>query len=281
MTIIENSGGAGINDSENKDHLSKSVNESPDISDEDLILELDNMIEEEKTSETKTGLEEIDEAALDIGMDASQDVLDIDEDILDLGDSIEPEVLGIDQSGLSGNDDDIIELSDDEHIEELFDELDDAGISELTEYPEGDEGASEDDLLEIEDLVSDETLQYDPLLSKSKTDEVYLNDESPRSSRPSEDYEDIDLLADYGAGYEEDMGLEISSDIDISDDGFNYGESSLVSGLSIEQIEAAVERVVTKLFIDRMETMLAEVMERVVREELSNLKKSLMDDQPD
>lgn len=270
-----------MNDSDSNDHISKSPSESPGVSDEELILELDNMLEEDGVtspdSEILSSSMDIDEAALDIGIDKSEEMVDIidDEEILDLDESIEADIIGLEQEGLvkSGTiesddmllDDDIIDLSDEEHIEELSDE-DIISDSESVE----------DELLEIEDLVSDETLQYDPLLSKSKTEDLYIED-APRSSRNVEDYEELDLVSDYGSDFNEDMELEISSDMDISDDIFSFGESSLVSGISVEQIEAAVERVVTRLFIDRIETMLSEVIERVVREELSNLKKSLRD----
>lgn len=274
MTIIENSGGVNKNDSDNNDQISKSSNESPGISDEDLLLELDNMLEEDgekKASDfdiLSTGME-INGADLDIGK--SEELIDIidDDDVFDLDESIEVEEIDLEQEKIveSGtiDSDDIIDLSDDEHIEELSD----ADIVSDSEYVE-------DELLEIEDLVSDETLQYDPLLSKSKTEELYIK-EAPRPSRDVEDFDELDLISDYGSDYSEDMDLEITSDMDISEDNYPYGESSVVSGVSVEQIEAAVERVVTRLFIDRIETMLSEVIERVVREELSNLKKSLSD----
>lgn len=256
-----------MNNSDNNDQASKSPGESPGFSDEELILELDNMLEEDsvkKPSDSLTAGLDIDEAALDIGMDESEELIDIidDEEVLDLDDSIEADAIGLEQGDMI-HDDDIIDLSDDEHIEELSDE------DIISDFE-----SQEDELLEIEDLVSDETLQYDPLLSKSKTDDLYIDD-APRSSRTEEDYDEIDLVNDYDSDYREDGELEITSDMDISDDSFPYGESSVISGLSVEQVEAAVERVVTRLFTDRIETMLSEVIERVVREELSNLKKSL------
>lgn len=276
MTIIENSGGAKKNDSDNNDQISKSSNESPGISDEDMLLELDNMLEEDgdkKSSDfdiLSTGME-INGADLDIDLEKSEELIDIidDDDVFDLDESIEFEEIDLEQEGTveSGiiDTDDIIDLSDDEHIEELSD----ADIVSDSE-------SVEDELLEIEDLVSDETLQYDTLLSKSKTDDLYIKD-APRSPRDVEEYDELDLISDYDSDFNEDMGLEITSDVDISEDNYPYGESSVVSGVSVEQIEAAVERVVTRLFIDRIETMLSEVIERVVREELSNLKKSLSD----
>lgn len=276
MTIIENSGGAKKNDSDNNDQISKSSNESPGISDEDMLLELDNMLEEDgdkKSSDfdiLSTGME-INGADLDIDLEKSEELIDIidDDDVFDLDESIEFEEIDLEQEGTvdSGiiDTDDIIDLSDDEHIEELSD----ADIVSDSE-------SVEDELLEIEDLVSDETLQYDTLLSKSKTDDLYIKD-APRSPRDVEEYDELDLISDYDSDFNEDMGLEITSDVDISEDNYPYGESSVVSGVSVEQIEAAVERVVTRLFVDRIETMLSEVIERVVREELSNLKKSLSD----
>ncbi len=256
-----------MNNSDNNDQVFKSPGESPGFSDEELIIELDNMLEEDsvkKSSDSLTAGLDIDEAALDICMDESEELIDIidDEEVLDLDDSIEANSIGLEQGDMI-KDDDIIDLSDEEHIEELSDE---DIISDFESL--------EDELLEIEDLVSDETLQYDPLLSKSKTDDLYIDD-TPRSSRAEEDYDEIDLVNDYDSDYREDGELEITSDMDISEDSFPYGESSVMSGLSVEQVEAAVERVVTRLFTDRIEIMLSEVIERVVREELSNLKKSL------
>jgi len=272
MTIIENSGGVKMSDSDNNDQISKSPDDSVGISDDELILELDNMLEEDGATKDILSTEMDNDAIdFDIGIEKSDELIDIidDEEVLDLDESIEAETLGLDQDDLLKSDtfesdDDIIDLSEDEEIEELSD----ADI--VSDIESGD-----DDLLELEDLVSDESLQYDPLLSKSKAEDLYIDD-SPRSLKNEEDYEELDLGSDYGSGLNEDAELEISSDMDISDDSFNYGASP-ASGISVEQIEAAVERVVTRLFIDRIETMLSEVIERVVREELSNLKKSLTD----
>ena len=159
---------------------------------------------------------------------------------------------------------------------ELSDEVLDLGEDEIVEELSDADLIEDDELLELEDLVSDESLQYDPMLSKSKTDDLYIEDGSDLSADVV--FDESDLAHDYDDSFGDEMGLEITSDVDLSDEGLRYIDSSVAAGVSVEQIEAAVERVVTRLFTDRIESLLSEVIERVVREELSNLKKSLTEE---
>lgn len=286
MTNNENSGGSE-NYSKNSDHVSGSESGSSAYSDEELIMELDNMLEEDPDIITLGDSEDSDqgefpdigiEAAVDMGLDDSDAIIDLEEDIIDLDESLESG-MDIEEDDLSDtdiiesgdalfDDDEIIDLAEDEHI-----------LEEITDDFETDKkNSSDDDMLELGDLVSDETLQYDPLLSKASVEELYQTEVSEKPARYDIGHDDIDLGSDdYGSEFDE-MDLEITSDMDISNDSFMAAESAVTSGVSIEQIEAAVERVVQRLFIDRMESMLAEVIERVVREELAGLKKNLVDD---
>ena len=286
MTNNENSGGSE-NYSKNSDPVSGSESGSSAYSDEELIMELDNMLEEDPDIITLGDSEDSDqgefpdigiEAAPDMGLDDSDAIIDLEEDIIDLDESLESG-MDIEEDDLSDtdiiesgdalfDDDEIIDLAEDEHI-----------LEEITDDFETDKkNSSDDDMLELEDLVSDETLQYDPLLSKASVEELYQTEVSEKPARYDIGHDDIDLGSDdYGSEFDE-MDLEITSDMDISNDSFMAAESAVTSGVSIEQIEAAVERVVQRLFIDRMESMLAEVIERVVREELAGLKKNLVDD---
>ncbi len=286
MTNNENSGGSE-NYSKNSDHVSGSESGSSTYSDEELIMELDNMLEEDPDIITLGDSEDSDqdefpdtgiEAAVDMGIDDSDAIIDLEEDIIDLDESLESgmdtdvEELSdadiIESGDVLFDDDEIIDLVEDEHIlEEITDDFE-------TEK----KNSSDDDMLELGDLVSDETLQYDPLLSKASVEELYQTEVSEKPARYDIGHDDIDLGSDdYGSEFDE-MDLEITSDMDISNDSFMAAESAVASGVSIEQIEDAVERVVQRLFIDRMESMLAEVIERVVREELAGLKKNLVDD---
>jgi hypothetical protein len=53
------------------------------------------------------------------------------------------------------------------------------------------------------------------------------------------------------------------------------------SVVSAEQVEAAVERVVRRMFSDRIETMLMEVLEKAVNEEIQRVKKALLAGSPE
>lgn len=229
------------------------------ITDEELIMELDNMLEEDGAEKSESKI--TDEEALDMGLDQSEETIASvgDDDVLDLEDSMKPESIGLEHKDLELSDE-VLDLGEDEIVEELSD-------ADLIE---------DDELLELEDLVSDESLQYDPMLSKSKTDDLYIEDGSDLSADVV--FDESDLAHDYDDSFGDEMGLEITSDVDLSDEGLRYIDSSVAAGVSVEQIEAAVERVVTRLFTDRIESLLSEVIERVVREELSNLKKSLTEE---
>lgn len=292
MTNNENSGGVDTSQPKNSDQISESGNVESSYTDEELIMELDNMLEEDPDIITvgdpeepaKAGLSDldIDEADLESIMDESDNVtdsdgiLDLEDDVIDLDEDVDAALSEFDEGGLSEAD--IIESGDDLFDDDIIELAEDGQlIEEIQDEPVKKTGASsDDDMLELGDLVSDETLQYDPLLSRSRESDLYITEEPDKSGYP-EDHVDIDLAAaDYVDDYDEAMELEITSDMDISEDSFMAAES-VASGVSIEQIEAAVERVVQRLFIEKMETMLAEVIERVVREELSSLKKSLTD----
>lgn len=292
MTNNENSGGVDTSQPKNSDQISESGNVESSYTDEELIMELDNMLEEDpdiitvgdSEDSAKAGLSDLDinEADLERIMDEPENVidsdgiLDLEEDVIDLDEDVDAVLSEFDEGGLSEAD--IIESGDDLFDDDIIELAEDGQLIE--EIQDGHEkttdSSSEDDMLELGDLVSDETLQYDPLLSKSRESDLYITEE-PKKSGYLEDHVDIDLTsADYVDDYDEAMELEITSDMDISEDSFMAADS-MASGVSIEQIEAAVERVVQRLFIEKMETMLAEVIERVVREELSSLKKSLTD----
>jgi len=53
------------------------------------------------------------------------------------------------------------------------------------------------------------------------------------------------------------------------------------SVVSAEQVEAAVERVVRRMFSDRIETMLMDVLEKAVNEEIQRVKKALLAGSPE
>lgn len=69
------------------------------------------------------------------------------------------------------------------------------------------------------------------------------------------------------------LGVELDSNEDISK---NTLESDKVSD---EQVEAALERVIKKLFYEKIDRLLVETIEKTVTKEIERLKKALLEDQ--
>ena len=71
------------------------------------------------------------------------------------------------------------------------------------------------------------------------------------------------------------MGLELDSEKDVSEDLSGIGD------VSDEQIDAALERVIKKMFHEKIDRLLVEVIEKTVKKEIERLKGILLEDTTD
>ena len=71
------------------------------------------------------------------------------------------------------------------------------------------------------------------------------------------------------------LGIELDSKEDISEDLFEADR------ITDEKIEAALERVIKKVFYEKIDGLLAEAIEKTVTREIEKLKKALLEDTPE
>lgn len=67
------------------------------------------------------------------------------------------------------------------------------------------------------------------------------------------------------------LGIELDSKEDISE----------ADGITDEKLEAALERVIKKMFYEKIDGLLAQAIEKTVTREIEKLKKALLEDSPD
>ena len=96
---------------------------------------------------------------------------------------------------------------------------------------------------------------------------------------------DIDVGLDPEDDFVNSLGMEIDTDTDdepeispstaVADES---GDAALVAsmGISIAQVESALERTITKMFYDRIDQILVEVIEKIVTREIERLKHTLL-----
>lgn len=148
----------------------------------------------------------------------------------------------------------------------------------------------EDDIIELTDIVSDETgdPETEEVIELTDIIEPESDEGDPADIEPAAAAEDTEIEGP----------LEMEADLvfdapDLQDDppepetegGGEPGEPTemdtdmpAVAGVSPEQVEAALERVIEKKFSDKIESILFEVMENVIEKELKSIKESLQKD---
>ena len=209
--------------------------------DDDEILDLLDAVEEIPVEDQK-----------DIPLAETETTID-DEDFLELTDEVvEP----------SQDDEEIIDLMD--AVEEIAVEPDeDDTIIELVAEPgdttEGIEppvfttdatSPKSDDLPDLEKDLFEETIDFDEELDQ----EVAL---------------DPPLKEDFA----DSLGVELEGEKDIPEDSLTSDR------VSDQQIEAALERVIKKMFYEKIDGILVEVIEKTVKKEIERLKNILLEEE--
>jgi len=109
-------------------------------------------------------------------------------------------------------------------------------------------------------------LLTDEVRSSDQDEEpILLTDEDLSSDQDEEAVIDLDEL----------VGDDIKSDRDTEEDGIGI---ALGYSLTPEKIDRALERTIEKLYGQRIESLLVEVVQKKVSVEIDKIKKSLLDD---
>jgi len=186
---------------------------------------------------------------------------DDDDEIIDLTDSV--------PSGASSQDGDSPSADEDEEILDLADIA--ASPADGGKPPADAAGpaaplSEDDEILDLIDRVESEAPSpsevegvdglIDSILEDTLEFEEEIEEELGTDPEPIDDF-----VEDLGLDIDEDLADE--GDPDIAAQGIN---------LPAEQIEKALERVVTKVFSDRIEALLISVVEETVKDEIEKLK---------
>lgn len=201
--------------------------------------------EDEEIIELK---EEIDDDEILDLLDAVEELPIEGEEVLELADEIiEP----------SQNDEEIIDLMDtveDEEIIELIAESGDTPkeIEEIGEsvFTTGDPSPESDDIPGLESDLYEGTIDFDAEFDQEVSMDPSLKDD-----------------------FADSLGIELETGEDIP-------EGSLEAGrVSDEQIAAALERVIKKMFYEKIDGILVEVIEKTVKREIERLKNILLEEE--
>ena len=185
-----------------------------------------------------------------------------DEEIIELKDEIEdgPE-----------DDDDILDLLD--TVEELPVEDQDDEILELTdEIIEPSE--DDDEIIDLMDTVQEISLEPEALSSKSD-DIPDLDSDLFEETIDFDEELDQETAPDPSAkdDFTDSLGIELETREDIPE------VSLKTDRVSDEQIAAALEGVIKKMFYEKIDGILVEVIEKTVRNEIERLKNILLDEE--
>lgn len=150
---------------------------------------------------------------------------------------------------------------------------------------------NDDEIIELTQIVS-----TDPEAPEVSADIGFLPESEPDLELEAFDFFDTDETPEPGiddsiAEKSMDPGDEISDEKQAArDDSLPAADSSgtetqstleLVDRISEEKMEAALERVIEKKFTQKIESILFEVMERVIRDQIREIKDSLQKDLDD
>jgi len=154
-------------------------------------------------------------------------------------------------------------------VEEAFDAFqDDEEIIELTE-------ATSDTPQEIEELG--EPIHVTADVSQEAEDITDLGGDLLEETLDFDAALDEDVALDQTLGddFVDSLGMELDSSEDVAEDLLDAEK------VSDEQVEAALERVIKKMFYDKIDRILVEVIEKTVTREIERIKGVLLEDAVD
>ena len=179
------------------------------------------------------------------------------------------------------------QLSDDEDIIELTDIISDTeNIDDikLTDSMDKKVGASEEEIFELDDDILDDAITLDDDLNQDiKIDDYLDNDFGDSTDSDSEPDVSKDLLLEPQKEEEDELKQLIADVVEESQQETAYEEMPATDApelipLSFEQVDEALERVIQKMYADRIDSMLTEIIKKTVTKEIEELKALLLKD---
>ena len=176
----------------------------------------------------------------------------------------------------STEDEEIIELKeeasdmsqDDEEIIDLLDDVDESAAEEIITLTE----AMSDTPQEIEEIGEPIHITVDTSQGDESIIDLEGNLLEETSDFDDELGEEVAFDQDISDDFVDSLGMELGSKEDVSE---NFLDAEKVSDA---QIEAALERVIKKMFYEKIDSILVEVTEKTVTRELEKLKSILLQD---
>jgi citrate lyase gamma subunit len=218
----------------------------------------------------------------------------VDPESIDAGTS-DPEIAepdsDVDEPGIadlsleieSADDDFSLEMADDDFsLETEEEESEDLSLDIVREETGTDDEGLEEYELEVDglepEILEDQDLEVRNLDEQGLEVQELEKNEVPADMGQISD-QDLELEMDEGEildqGLELDVDEPVKADLVEADDKM---ESVQAIELSEEQVQAALERLIEKKFGDRVESILFEVLERVIEREIAGIKESLQKD---
>jgi hypothetical protein len=211
--------------------------------DEPLSLDQDEPVSAEAKEPTE------DQTPIELKEEVADETKD-DEETIDLVDAVEEIPL---KNDTENSVDEVSEPAEDETIIDLTETVGDIPLNIEAigkPIPDAADAAQEfDDISELDGDLIEETMDYtDELDSGTIADDVLRDN------------------------FADSLGIEFDSEEDAKENLFDPGR------VSSEQVEAALERVVKKMFYEKIDRLLVDAIEKTVKREIERLKKALLDD---
>jgi len=182
------------------------------------------------------------------------------------------------------------EPAEDEEIIELKEEIDDDEILDLLDAVE-ELPIEGEEILELTDEIIEPSQNDEEIIDLMDTVEetsIEPGDPSPESDDiPDLESDLFEGTIDFDAKFDQEVSMDPSLKDDFADSlgieletGDDIPEGSLEAGrVSDEQIEAALERVIKKMFYEKIDGILVEVIEKTVKREIERLKNILLEEE--
>ena len=191
----------------------------------------------------------------------------------------------------SKQDQEIVELQeetfvasqDDEEIIDLLEAVDEPEVEDIKESVSTEEATSAEEIVTVTEAMSDLPQEIEEIgepihmtADTSQEAEDLTDLEADLLEEPSElDDEfgkEVDFDQDLSDDFVDSLGMELDAKEDVSEDLLDTEK------VSDAQMEAALERVIKKMFYEKIDGILVEVIEKTVTRELERLKNILLED---
>jgi hypothetical protein len=223
--------------------------------------------------------------------EATEKELKGDEEIIDLLQAAEEPFAkepAEDESPIALEEEATDETKDDDEVIDLVDAAQEISVMEDTEniVDEAPEPAEDEAIIDLTETVGDTSLEIED-----------IGEPIPDAADAAQDFDvisefDSDLIkettdfkAELDSGtikddalkddFADSLGIELDSDEDAKENFFDPDK------ISSEQVEAALERVIKKMFYEKIDRLLVDTIEKTVTREIERLKKALLDDATD